>query len=130
MNYLNTKFGWGPADAESRAHIEQILAVVTDAVAEGRLAFHPKDFYASHKIQVRHAGTAAVLLLCVAAGSSSKGCSNAGWRCEIWPAAHAYGDVEWHPVAHFAILHASAATFNCSAAAASVLCRWKKASRM
>uniref|UniRef100_A0A383VC28 Glutathione transferase n=1 Tax=Tetradesmus obliquus TaxID=3088 RepID=A0A383VC28_TETOB len=52
MNYLNTKFGWGPADAESRAHIEQILAVVTDAVAEGRLAFHPKDFYASHKIQV------------------------------------------------------------------------------
>jgi hypothetical protein len=52
MNYLNTKFGWGPADAESRAHIEQILAVVTDAVAEGRLAFHPKDFYASHKLQV------------------------------------------------------------------------------
>lgn len=26
--------------------------MVTDAVADGRLAFHPKDFYKSHKIQV------------------------------------------------------------------------------
>jgi hypothetical protein len=33
--------------------VSQTLAVVTDAVAEGRLAFHPKDFYASHKTQVR-----------------------------------------------------------------------------
>lgn len=32
--------------------MDQVLAVVTDAVAEGRLAFHPKDFYKSHKIQV------------------------------------------------------------------------------
>jgi glutathione S-transferase len=32
--------------------VDQILAVVTDAVAEGRLAFHPKDFYKSHKMQV------------------------------------------------------------------------------
>jgi hypothetical protein len=38
--------------SEDRAHVDQILAVVTDAVAEGRLAFHPKDFYKSHKIQV------------------------------------------------------------------------------
>lgn len=52
MNYLNKKFGWGPQDDESQAHIEQILAVVVDAVADGRLAFHPKDFYATHKIQV------------------------------------------------------------------------------
>jgi glutathione S-transferase len=59
MSYLNTKFGWGPADAESRAHIDQILAVVTDGVAEGRLAFHPKDFYASHQTQVGAAATAA-----------------------------------------------------------------------
>jgi glutathione S-transferase len=59
MSYLNTTFGWGPADAESRAHIDQILAVVTDGVAEGRLAFHPKDFYASHKTQVCTAAAAA-----------------------------------------------------------------------
>lgn len=52
MNYLNKVFGWGPHDLESQAHIEQILAVVADAVADGRLAFHPKDFYASHKTQV------------------------------------------------------------------------------
>jgi hypothetical protein len=32
--------------------VDQILAVVTDAVADGRLAFHPKDFYKTHKIQV------------------------------------------------------------------------------
>lgn len=38
--------------AEDRAHVEQCLAVVTDAVAEGRLAFHPVDFYKTHKDQV------------------------------------------------------------------------------
>jgi hypothetical protein len=32
--------------------VDQILAVVTDGVADGRLAFHPKDFYKTHKIQV------------------------------------------------------------------------------
>lgn len=32
--------------------MEQCLAVVTDAVAEGRLAFHPVDFYKTHKDQV------------------------------------------------------------------------------
>jgi len=37
---------------EDRAHVDQVLAVVTDAVADGRLAFHPKDFYKSHKVQV------------------------------------------------------------------------------
>lgn len=44
--------------AEDRAHVDQILAVVVDAVAEGRLAFHPKSFYAvrmhvSHHVQAR-----------------------------------------------------------------------------
>lgn len=56
MNYLNKLFEWDPQDPESQAHMEQILAVVTDAVAEGRLAFHPKDFYASHKTQVKLQG--------------------------------------------------------------------------
>lgn len=28
----------------------QIVTIVADAVGEGRLAFHPKDFYASHKV--------------------------------------------------------------------------------
>lgn len=37
--------------------MDQVLAVVTDAVAEGRLAFHPKDFYKSHKIQVWESGS-------------------------------------------------------------------------
>lgn len=58
MNYLNKEFGWGPQDLESQAHIEQTLAVVTDAVAEGRLAFHPKDFYKTHKMQVGSDGIA------------------------------------------------------------------------
>jgi hypothetical protein len=40
------------ACTEDRAHVRQCLAVVTDGVAEGRLAFHPKDFYKSHKQQV------------------------------------------------------------------------------
>ncbi|KAG2483047.1 hypothetical protein HYH03_018076 [Edaphochlamys debaryana] len=52
MAYLGRKFGLMPQGEEEAAHVEQILGVVTDAVAEGRLAFHPKDFYASHKIQV------------------------------------------------------------------------------
>jgi hypothetical protein len=69
MSYLNTQFGWGPADAESRAHIDQILAVVTDAVAEGRLAFHPKDFYASHKTQVCAAAAAVVFVPAAAAAA-------------------------------------------------------------
>jgi hypothetical protein len=91
MNYLNTKLGWGPADAESRAHIEQILAVVTDAVAEGRLAFHPKDFYASHKIQVRAVTYSSMLLLCIAMRSSSRWCAGACRRCEQFPDASRVG---------------------------------------
>lgn len=31
-----------PESLEDQAHVDQILAIVTDAVAEGRLAFHPK----------------------------------------------------------------------------------------
>jgi len=50
--YLGKKFGLYPQDAEQGGHVDQLLAIVTDAVAEGRLAFHPKDFYASHKTQV------------------------------------------------------------------------------
>ncbi|KXZ42755.1 hypothetical protein GPECTOR_120g422 [Gonium pectorale] len=50
--YLGREFGLMPADPRAAAHVEQVLAVVTDGVAEGRLAFHPKDFYASHKTQV------------------------------------------------------------------------------
>ncbi|EFJ44478.1 hypothetical protein VOLCADRAFT_95137 [Volvox carteri f. nagariensis] len=52
MAYLGRQFGLMPDGLEDAAHVEQVLAVVTDAVAEGRLAFHPKDFYASHKTQV------------------------------------------------------------------------------
>jgi hypothetical protein len=50
-SYLNKVFGWGPPDVHSQAHIEQILAVVADGVGDGRLAFHPVNFYASHKTQ-------------------------------------------------------------------------------
>ncbi|PNG99765.1 Glutathione S-transferase P [Tetrabaena socialis] len=52
MAYLGRRFGLMPSDPEAAAHVEQVLGVVTDAVAEGRLAFHPKDFFASHKTQV------------------------------------------------------------------------------
>ncbi|KAG2423229.1 hypothetical protein HXX76_015486 [Chlamydomonas incerta] len=52
MAYLGRQFGLMPADPEAAAHVEQLLAVVTDGVGEGRLAFHPKDHYASHKTQV------------------------------------------------------------------------------
>ncbi|GLI60934.1 hypothetical protein VaNZ11_003170, partial [Volvox africanus] len=52
MAYLGRQFGMMPGSLEDTTHVEQVLAVVTDAVAEGRLAFHPKDFYATHKIQV------------------------------------------------------------------------------
>ncbi|PNW87542.1 hypothetical protein CHLRE_02g142200v5 [Chlamydomonas reinhardtii] len=52
MAYLGRQFGLMPTDPEEAAHVEQLLAVVTDGVGEGRLAFHPKDFYASHKTQV------------------------------------------------------------------------------
>jgi glutathione S-transferase len=57
-SYLNKVFGWGPPDIRSQTHIDQILAVVVDAVAEGRLAFHPVDFYATHKIQASRWGMA------------------------------------------------------------------------
>ncbi len=40
--YLGRQFGLMPADPRAAAHVEQLLAVVTDGVAEGRLAFHPK----------------------------------------------------------------------------------------
>eukprot|EP00803_Ostreobium_quekettii_P004045 evm.model.scf_373.2 EVM.evm.TU.scf_373.2 scf_373:16611-19768(+) len=52
MSYLGKAFGMGPATKEGEAHVDQILAIVTDAISEGRLAYHPKDFYASHKTQV------------------------------------------------------------------------------
>jgi len=52
MSYLNRQLGWSPGTLEGDAHVDQIVAVVADAVADGRLAFHPKDFYASHKTQV------------------------------------------------------------------------------
>ncbi|KAF8071007.1 Beta-carotene ketolase [Scenedesmus sp. PABB004] len=51
-SYLNRHFGWGPPTPEAQAHIDQLLAIVADAVGEGRLAFHPVDHNASHKTQV------------------------------------------------------------------------------
>ncbi|GIL94786.1 hypothetical protein Vretimale_744 [Volvox reticuliferus] len=42
MAYLGRQFGLMPGSLEDAAHVEQVLAIVTDAVAEGRLAFHPK----------------------------------------------------------------------------------------
>jgi glutathione S-transferase len=50
-SYLNKVFGWGPPDAQSQSHIDQTLAVVADGVGDGRLAFHPVNFYTSHKTQ-------------------------------------------------------------------------------
>lgn len=40
--YLGRKFGLMPPGEEAQGHVEQILAIVTDGVSEGRLAFHPK----------------------------------------------------------------------------------------
>jgi hypothetical protein len=54
-SYLNSVFGWDAALARDQAaRVDQILSVIlSDAVAEGRLAFHPRNFYASHKTQAR-----------------------------------------------------------------------------
>lgn len=72
-SFLGKEFGWSEGlSAEERATIDQILSVVlSDAVGEGRLAFHPRNFYASHKTQV---GKGLCLALPVA---SSAGC--VGW---------------------------------------------------
>jgi hypothetical protein len=53
-SYLNWLFGWDAGlSREQAAKVDQILSVVlSDAVGEGRLAFHPRNFYASHKTQV------------------------------------------------------------------------------
>ena len=40
--YLGRKFGLMPDSVEDQAFVESLLNVCTDAVAEGRLAFHPK----------------------------------------------------------------------------------------
>ena len=40
--YLGRKFGLMPEDPEDAAHVESLLNIYTDVVAEGRLAFHPK----------------------------------------------------------------------------------------
>ncbi|GAX83827.1 hypothetical protein CEUSTIGMA_g11251.t1 [Chlamydomonas eustigma] len=49
--YLGKRFGLMPENMEGAAHVESLLNIVTDAVAEGRLAYHPKDYYSSHKGQ-------------------------------------------------------------------------------
>ncbi|GBF93001.1 hypothetical protein Rsub_05837 [Raphidocelis subcapitata] len=53
-SYLNGVFGWAEAlTPEQRARVDQILSVIlSDAVGEGRLAFHPVKFYGSHAEQV------------------------------------------------------------------------------
>ncbi|KAI8469871.1 MAG: hypothetical protein J3K34DRAFT_269062 [Monoraphidium minutum] len=53
-SFLNDELGWGAGlSREQRASVDQVLGVIlSDAVGEGRLAFHPKDFYASHRTQV------------------------------------------------------------------------------
>ncbi|KAF5829064.1 hypothetical protein DUNSADRAFT_16621 [Dunaliella salina] len=51
MLYLGKVFGLCPSKLEDEAHVNQVLnVVVSDAVSEGRLAFHPVDFYATHKV--------------------------------------------------------------------------------
>jgi glutathione S-transferase len=50
LAYLNGEFGWDPPTREEKAHVLQILEVIlSDAVQEGRLPFHPRSFYGSHK---------------------------------------------------------------------------------
>lgn len=51
LSYLNTEFGWDPPTREGRAHVLEVLEVIlSDAVSEGRLPFHPKSWYGSHKL--------------------------------------------------------------------------------
>jgi len=54
MNYLGNRFGWhAHLSGEQKAQVESIIGIVVgDGVGEGRLAFHPKNFYASHREQV------------------------------------------------------------------------------
>ncbi|KAG1670381.1 hypothetical protein FOA52_000141 [Chlamydomonas sp. UWO 241] len=50
--YLGRKFQLVPTTGEEDCvHCESILAIVADAVGEGRLAFHPTNHYATHKGQ-------------------------------------------------------------------------------
>lgn len=50
LAHLNGEFGWDPPTREGKAHVLQILEVVlSDAVSEGRLPFHPRSWYGSHK---------------------------------------------------------------------------------
>ncbi len=51
MSYVGRKFGMHCDTLEDASHVDQLLAVVTDAVAEGRMAFHPLNHTASHKGQ-------------------------------------------------------------------------------
>ena len=46
------------------ASYRQVLCVVADAVSEGRLAFHPVDFYATHKVCPIYVLPLACCLLC------------------------------------------------------------------
>lgn len=54
LSCLNTEFGWDPAEPtveQGRAHVLSVLEVVlSDAVSEGRLPFHPRSWYGSHKL--------------------------------------------------------------------------------
>lgn len=58
LSYLNGELGWSEGlSREDVARVDQILSVIlSDAVAEGRLAFHPVNFYDSHKTQVDACG--------------------------------------------------------------------------
>jgi len=50
LAHLNGEFGWDPPTREAKAHVLQALDIIlSDAVAEGRLPFHPRSWYGSHK---------------------------------------------------------------------------------
>ena len=52
MKYLGKEFGLYPRTREDEAHADQMIAFVTDFVAEGRLVFHSKCFTMSYYQQI------------------------------------------------------------------------------
>ena len=47
VKFLGKEYGFYPQNAEDEAHADQLMAFLTDFIAEGRLVFHAKEFTAS-----------------------------------------------------------------------------------
>ena len=52
MRYLGRKFDMNPEGEEDEFHAEQVMALITDFIADGRLAFHGANFNASYYTQI------------------------------------------------------------------------------